>query len=489
MFSNDKENYKNVIELMFIYYEKNNFISDKLVEILKNKFGFHQYSYKEDYSIQKFIIDFIVKKIQNENSQIYIDLLFEISKYYLQTQFESSELDDNKTISTNIFSFHEKPSLKIFRESIFKSIFSLYELEERKVLDLLSEYKYGYEKKISEIENWDKDIITKCIYERFDSKNYLEVKTVLKLCKLWKKYSIDYDLSLERKFQYEYIDIEKVFYLDYQDFWDKNKDTQKIDELIKNKIFEYIKNYKVTDFEKLLNNLSKIYSLNLGDSKDYIFNKNLSKLLLVIDNKIFIDVINIIVKNDYNLNFKEDIIVSRLLKIKEKNEIEIFIDNLSPRFKNKYKFSFYKSLEEKNINNKDIKNLVELYSINEDIQLVPFHTIFLEKYTKIDKDIIIKISKILFEKSNINNSFLIGLEMFFNSYSEINKNIIGLFKNDFLLLKSIYLKLDNYLKHFDYDSQTLSKILDLDLTFIDDYLKQKECGCGCGRCCGRCGCF
>ncbi|WP_121627388.1 ATP-binding protein [Poseidonibacter antarcticus] len=470
VFSNDKENYENVIELMFTYYEKNNLISDKLLEILKNEFGFHLYSYKEDYSIQKFIIDFIVKKIQNENSGIYIDLLFEINEYYLQTQFKSTQLSDNKTISTNIFGLYEIPSLKSFRETIFENIFSLYKIEAKKVLDLLSEYEYGYEKKISEIENWDKDVITKCIYERFDSKNYLEVKTVLKLCKLWKKYSIDYDLSLERKFQHEYIEIEKIFYLDYLNFWDKDKDTEKIDELIKNKIFEYIKNYEITDIEKLLNNLSKIYSLNFGDNREYIFNTNLSKLLLVINNDMFIDVLNIIVKNDYNLNFNEDIIVSKLLKIKEKNEIEIFIDNLSPRFKNRYKFSFYKCLEEKYINNKDIKNLVELYSINEDIQLIPFHPIFLEKYTKIDKDIIIKISRILFEKSNINNRFLDGLEMFFDS----NTDVIKLFKNDFTLLKLIYLKLDNYSKHFDYDSKTLCVILDLDSNFILDYLKQKD---------------
>ena len=471
VFSNDKENYENVIELMFTYYEKNKFISDKLVKILKNEFGFKRDSYKEDYRIQRYIIDFIINKIKKDNNQIYLDLFLKSTEYYLQMEFKSSESDDNKTISLYRFSLYETTSLKNIRETIFESIFSLYEIEERKVLDLLSEYKYGYEKTISKIEKWDKDVITKCIYQRFDSKNYLEVKIVLKLCKLWEKYSIDYDLSLEEKYQHEYIDIEKVFYLDY---WDKDKDTVKIDELIKNKIFKYIKNYEITDIEKFLNNLSKIYSFNFGGSKDYIFNKNLSKLLLVIDNKIFIDVINIIVQNDYSLNFNEDIIVSRLLKIKEKNEIENFIDNLSPRFKNRYKFSFYKCLEEKIINDKDIKNLIGLYSINEDIQLIPFHTSFLEKYIKIDKEIIIKISKILFEKSNINNSFLIGLEMFFNSYSEINKNIIGLFKNDFLLLKSIYLKLDNYSNHFDYDSQTLSKILDLDLTFIDDYLKQKD---------------
>lgn len=51
IFSNDKENYKNVIELMFNYYERNTFILDKLVEILKSEFGFKRYSYKDNYQI------------------------------------------------------------------------------------------------------------------------------------------------------------------------------------------------------------------------------------------------------------------------------------------------------------------------------------------------------------------------------------------------------------------------------------------------------
>lgn len=474
VFSNDKENYENVIELMFTYYEKNAFVLDLITEILKNKFGFESDSYKEDYRSQRYIIDFIINKIKKDNNQIYLDLFLKSTEYYLQMEFESSESDDNKTISLYRFSLYETTSLKNIRDTIFESIFSLYEIEAKKVLDLLSKYKYGYEKKISEIENWDKEVITKCIYKRFDSKNYLEVKIVLKLCKLWEKYSIDYDLSLINKFQHKYIGIEKKFYLNYLDFWKENQDIKIIDELIKNKIFEYIKNYEITDIEKLLNNLSEIYSLNIGDNKDDVFNNNLSKLLLVIDNKIFIDIIDLIVQNDYNLNFDEDIIVSRLLKIKEKNEIEIFIDNLSPRFKNRYKFSFYKYLEERNINNTDIKKLLKLYSENEEIQLIPFNIAFLTKYTKIDGDIIIKISKILFEKSYIDNSFLIGLEMFFNSRTEINDNIITFFKNDFTLLKLIYLKLDNYSNHFDYDSKTLCQILDLDSSFILDYLKQKD---------------
>lgn len=474
VFTNDKENIENVIELMFSYYEKNVSALDSTIEILKNEIGFKSDSYKEDYRIQRYVIDFIINKIEKDNNQMYVDLFLKSTEYYFQMEFESNESDDNKTISFYRFRLQETIILKDIRETIFKTIFSLYKTETKKVLNVLSIYRYGYDRNISKIENWDKEVITKYIYEKFISRNYLEVKIVLKLCNLWKKYSLNYDLNLEEKFQHEYIDIEKIFYLDYHDFWKENQDIKIIDEIIKNKIFEYIKNYEITDIEKLFNNLSEIYSLNSEDSTNYIFNNNLSKLLLVIDNKIFIDIIDLIVQNDYNLNFNEDIIVSRLFKIKEKIEIEILLDSFSPKFKNRYKLSFYRFLEDKDIYNIDIKNLLELYSINKDIGLVPFHTDFLIKYVEKDNDIIIKISKKLLEKSIIDNRFLSGLEMFFNSNTKINQNLIKLFKNDFTLLKLIYLKLDNYSKHFDYDSKTLCLILDLDSSFILDYLKQKD---------------
>lgn len=474
VFSNDGENYKKVIELIFYYYDKNTFIIEKLVKILENEFGFKRYSYKEGYLIQSFIIELIINKMEKENKQIYIDLFLKLSKYYLKTQFESNEAEDNKTISIYRYKLYEIENLRNIRENIFKTIFSLYEFESKKVLNILFDYRFEYGIDISEIEKWDKEILISLINENFISKDYLKSKVVLKFCKLWKDYSIEYDLFLEENFKHKYIDIEKIFYLDYVDFWDDNKDTKQIDELIKNKISDYIENYEISDFGKLLFGLSEIYTLNYGNSKEYILNKNISNLLSVIIDDKFFNVVNLIVSNDYNLNFDENIIVSRLLKIKGKNEVEIFIGNLSAKFKNRYKFSFYRLLEDENINDIDTKKLIELYLENDDFIIVPFHTDFLMKYIKYDEDIILKISKILFEKSNLENRFLNGFELLFNLFSEINQNITSFFKNDFELLKAIYLKLDSFSNHFDYDAKTLNQILDIESDFILEYLKCED---------------
>ncbi|MCG3714509.1 hypothetical protein L5F64_02870 [Aliarcobacter butzleri] len=473
IFSNDGENYKKVIELMFYYYERNIFILDKLVKILENEFGFKRYSYREDYQIQKFIIEFIINKIESKNKQIYIDLFLNISKYYLKTQFESNEAEDNRTITMHRYKLYETENLKKIRETIFKTIFSLYEFEQKKVLNLLFEHRFKYGINISKVESWDKDILISLINEKFVQKNYLESKVVLRLCKLWKDYSIEYDVSLEENFKHEYIDIEKIFYLDYADFWNDTKDISQIEELIKDKIFEYIKNYEVVDFEKLFSRLDEIYTLNNSNGKEYILNKNLSNLLRVINDDKFVTVANLIVLNDYNLNFDENIIVSRLLKIKNKNEVEIFIESLSEKFKNRYKFNFYRLLEEEDIGDIDVKNLIKLYLENQDSRIVPFHSDFLMKYIKYDEDIILKVSKILFEKSDIDINFLNSLEMYFN-HMEISKNIIIIFKNDFDILKSIYLKLNIYFINFDYDLETLNQILDIEPNFILEYLKCED---------------
>ncbi|MCG3691653.1 hypothetical protein [Aliarcobacter butzleri] len=469
IFSNDGENYKKVIELMFYYYERNIFILDKLVKILENEFGFKRYSYREDYQIQKFIIEFVINKIESKNKHIYIDLFFRISKYYLKTQFESNEAEDNKTIRIHRYKLYETENLKNIRENILKTVFSLYKCESKTVLELLNNYSFGYEIGISQVENWDKEILISLINEKFISKNYLESKVVLKFCKLWKDYSIEYDLSLEENFKHEYIDIEKIFYLDYGDFWNDTKDTNQIEELIKDKIFKYIKNYEIVDLKKLFNSLNEIYTLNHRNNKEHRLKRNLSNLLRVIDDHKFVNIVDLIVSNNYDLNFDEDIIVSRLLKIKGKNEVETFIEELSDKSKNRYKFSFYRLLEE-DISDIDVKNLIKLYLENEDSRIVPFHMDFLIKYLKIDENIILNISKILFQKSDIDINFLNSLEMYFN-HTEISKNIIIIFKNDFDLLKSIYLKLNIYFINFDYDSEILNQILDVESDFILEYLK------------------
>ncbi len=472
VFSNDYENYKLVLEFLFKYYEKNPTKIEKIMEVLKVEFGFKRYSHKYNYQIQTFIVNFVIKNIDKKK---YIDLFLLLAEYYLQTVFDSNESDDKYQVTFYRFKLIENDNLKNIREQIIVNLFNLYRIDSKKIIEFLMNYRISSELNTSEIELWDKDILISQIRKNFIKRKYLESKVVKHLCNKWKQHSIDYDRSLEEEFYHEYFEIEELFYSDYSNYWKEYRNISEIDELIKDKIQEFINDFKINDFKKLINVLNDISKSDL-EHQEYILNRNLSNLLLMIEDKIFFDFTKIINTTDLVIQFSENIIVEKLLEILGKEKTEKYISTLSNDDQIRYGFSFYRLLKQDEISKSDSNNLINLYEQNNDYRMTPYNIDFLLAYLEFDNDIVIKISKILLIKSEEDNRFLSGLSLLINSNTEVNKKLITLFKNNVELLETLYLKLDSYDKHFDYYSKTLTKILDIDKSFFSKYLEQKNEG-------------
>lgn len=471
--SNDHENYKEIIDLLFRYFKKNDFIYKDIFEILKTNFGFNKSSYKENYEIQSYIFIVISNNFDTEKTDILIKLLFDISKYYLSTVFDSTE-SDGKTVTFYNFKLFETSELHDLRLCIWQKIFSLYDTQTKDLMHFLLNYSLDCRLKISKIEKWDKDILIELIKKNFTKDNYVESKVVLYLCDLWSKHKIDYNETLRQDYQHEFTEIERIMYLDYMSFHIKNKEfsLKESDAMIKNELNLLIQNYKIEDFDKLFNMLSEIKEYNLNNN--YHMERNLDVIFKLLHEN-YVDkipkVANLLFTNKYDLKFNETNIIMGLLSVLEKNDVLTQIFKSNHIIKDKLIFAFYRCLDEKSIINEDIKGLLNLYNTCNNPFDLPYHLDFLEKYLCLDNSILIKISKLLYEKSKEDKNYLVGLTILFNSNINLNKHLIDYFKKDIDLLKNLYLVLDNYEQHFDYDARTMSNILDIDNKFITEYLK------------------
>lgn len=476
VFSNDYEHYKEVIDLLFSYYEKNTNVKEKIIENFKTNYGFKRDTYQSDYSIQRYIVKTIKDKIKSDR-KIYESLFLELSKYYLQNQFESTEADDNRSMTIFTFKLVETDFFKRLREDIWNVLFTL--SEKKEILTSLLNYRYGWKFEISALESWDKELLEKYIIDNFVAKEYLECKVVNYLCDLWDKYSISYNSLLRDKFVHEYQEVEKVFYLDYGDFFDKKKNilSQECDNLIKIKIKDYIRDYQLDDFQKLFKILSELHVLNDNHREPYQLNRNIDRLLIILSENFqvqFYKIIKDICFNNYTFEINPNIIVEVLFKLENKEAVKKFINILEGDLKCKFAYTFYQHLNKGEITKEDIINLKYLYEKETNPQNIPYNNDFFKKYYKIDNDIVIDITKIFYKKSKENISFLFGLESLFFPDNDLDKDLIVYFKNDIELLKKLYIKLDEYSNHLDYDSQIMSLILDVDENFIIEYLDKSD---------------
>jgi hypothetical protein len=152
-----------------------------------------------------------------------------------------------------------------------------------------------------------------------------------------------------------------------------------------------------------------------------------------------------------------------------KEETFAFFSKLDHPNKERWLFGIFQVLSVQDIDVEDLLALCELFQ-NADQTQMPTHLDFLLNYTKFDNRILAKFAQTVLDKSEIRYSAWI-LGSITNPYSEIHKHLETFFIEDVDTLKKTYLTVKSSRDHDDHNSATLSKILDLDLGFVDEYIE------------------
>lgn len=332
--------------------------------------------------------------------------------------------------------------------------------------------------KTSKLEIWDSENIINFINENFISKSYLEVRTVQILLQYFEKYSLPFNKKLKKQYTHELYDLEKILMLDEFDIsleFPENKDGKydwdKIRKIHKQRLYEFVKDYKLSKWENLFEK-SKIIEKENGRA-NYNFTYNLVMLLIALAEKnqiLYLQVLGSYLKlgNPFNLRFYPIHLYAILGKDKTKN----FINQYEFNYKNDYLFSLYILLKEEDIDKNDVKELLRLYK-NTDAASVPYDLDYLKKYIKIEKDIFILVIKILAQRAtNENPQFFHGFKMLFSHTSEFPKDIEKYFKKDIELIKQCYLISIENEKYYDFNAIYLNKLIDYDSNFLALYINK-----------------
>lgn len=192
--------------------------------------------------------------------------------------------------------------------------------------------------------------------------------------------------------------------------------------------------------------------------------------LAKIDPAFFEEVLNYYLKRGDELNLSPAHILQPYMDSTGKEKTFLFLSNLDISFKTKWLLGFYQALSENEIEEKDVSAIYQLLQVAAASEL-PDWIDFLLKYTSFDSRIVAKAVKIILEKSNSQYSAR-ALYMIVNPYSDFNKHIKVLFKDDIEVLEEAYLVVSSSREHSDHASETLARILDFDLEFITRYLEK-----------------
>jgi len=478
IFINRYNSFKMALQIILEYFETQpNRLKEFILPLLTKNFSYSLESHKNDYFFENILFNELWIKTQNGKNILFTKLYLETMKYYLKLEVDTTRTEGKFEVSFIHFSLYKTNELELLRQNIWENLFELFKIKKYKsqVLNVINKYILDIQRlqnKNSELLEFDSNILIVFLDRELSVSEFIHCKMIQKYFKVLEKHNIDFPKSIQKKFMTniylisQKLDIDRFFYRKKYD----DVSWEKIEEIHKNDLKVFIQPYQcIEQWSQLLEDIDEIYK---GTGNTYKITNSLNTIILLLaeeNETLFNEVFKIyLTYKDLSSQCYNEIlenIIGMVGKYKTYNLLK------SSCIENRecWLFSFYNSLSVELIDCDDVKNLLKLYL--EAKEYVPYHFGFLEKYLEINENVIYEVSKILYDKSLIDNKFLNGFGILFNSNTNLNNNLLKYFKNDISLLKQIYITYDKYTTHGDYDCESLNKILDMDASFMVEYIE------------------
>lgn len=435
------------IELLCVYIEKRNDRFNEAVTVIKSYYSIDKESFRYSYNRENTIIDTILNKTNNDVLKLFF---IEICNVFLSLISESRENGRHQTIIFSKIPVKSTDESRTFRKKIWDKLieFAQESFSVQRLFNILEVYSSGWD------NNYDKELLKfdaafiKVLLETLYSEN--EIKTICLLYKLNTKFSHfnlpQIKLNIENnKFL---IDVVETF----QEFRGNSDERQQC-------IKDFIDRNPIIDVN-LLVRFIKICNEGSGNNQ---VNYNFERLLTMIDNNTFYEIIKAIISSGNSINIHSGICLSRLWTFVSKEEICRLISNVSSKNQNEWQFFYFATMPDIYVTKDVYKSFIQYLEKDDDKEIKASYNRdldFIKKYKQFDENCFIKIYLIIKDKYQYNPYiFTIYVDRLLNNNYEPSE-LCSFFENDLDLLFDIYflnLPHDNL---FDYEGKYFIYFLD-----------------------------
>lgn len=459
--------YKEALELIIKYLQKKPTEFSSVYSVLTQAFGFKQISERQNFIIQKELMNLVIVHYEQEKSLILQMLLIKLSGYYLKFTHHITEMSDNKTLKFYDFTLSYTQSILEIREIAWITLNNIYSQNEKEVSKVLFEFgTQGIAEKDKDILSRDINFISDIIENLTTEITLRESIVFNKINDFLLKQGLELESSLIKKINSETYMLYKVmaketFGLDY---------TQKEHEK-KQYLINIAKDLTLIEYNDIFEILDVVTDYEVFQTKIYPVFNSFSVLLENCKEDMAVEILRVYISKNYHVNLYPISILEKLRKTVKDHDIVSLLNENEFYGKNYWRYCFLKVVSYDKANLENLNNVYDYFcEEKEDINEPIIDLEFLKNYLSIEEDIFIKVTKIILKfrdttvKSNLRNLF--------NPYAEINKELFFLFRNDLNTLKSAYLRLVNIDSNIDSELLIFKRFIDLDLDIVEGFLEQ-----------------
>lgn len=470
----DENNLRMALDLLFKYLTKRPSELSQGLYIITEQFGFEHNSYAYGYPIQQTVIDVLWKSVKEGENEILSKLFFAVAEHYLPTHFNTTRMKGMGIIHLN---FDLTPTTELFelRATICKRVFQLYQIPiyEEEVLNLLYKYsKRDYRIAVKEIIEQDAVEVLPFFELELKPSSYYHCCIVHNYLDLLERHNMSFSEDLRLRFTNETYTLSKVLLFDSHEKMSE-LGYEKYEQYKGQIIEEYFANYSFINYKEFIQKCPEIKrESDRRKYNKYYFPSRVVEVMLVLANRdpnLYVEVITYYLNLGETLKLNDLRLINKLIEICGVKKVHQLLNQFDYPSKRKWLFYFYRWLPSEEITSEYLEQLYSLYR-ESDPSEIPFDLKFLLKYCSLDKDVVIKVTEIILQKTTHNFNYSSVLSTLFDIHIEENLSLLDCFKNNVDLLKRAYLKVIKIENHADYDGEYFAYILDLDSNFIIEYI-------------------
>lgn len=473
----DTENLEAALDLFFTFYIKRPDLFSEFYHSITTYFSISRHSYTYNYYTQIKLIEKFTEYSCNWTNEFVISLFLAVVPDLLALHFDGIEDGRRNTATFYSFFLALTEGVETYRKMIWEVLYLLcsedkYQL---RIYYLLKDYGKSIDDCSRAVVNTDAPHIVAIMDRAFpihDLPNCLlaeRLTNVLSTDELT-FHSLDTYLNAPKLAVYRLIKGPR-YSLEFR--YNEREQAKR------EAIVQYIQQCSVADFKELIDTCNEC-SVYDGDNSYEISNGlEIAFHAFSSNNEHFTEAVRYYLKSNTPLDIYPLSILKDLFQIMPPSEVYKLIDAEEYESKNAWMYAYYHEIPDEAIDKLQLHGLYSFLQSDSDASLTRSfnrNVDFLQKYCKLDADVLIKGSRIILSKSKYSRFIThVYFSLLFNPHHNSPESVVKKYENNLDLLEDIYIESISYSHHDDYDGKFLKEIYQASPTILSKFISKILC--------------
>lgn len=461
------------LDLFFQYYLKRPDLYMQFYHAVNQYFGIKKDSMSYGFYTQITFFEKIKEYSDGWKQESVVILFLEVAKKFLKLYFTPTEGGRKNTFTMYQIPLVISKGVEEYRKLIWQSLSVLCKIDKykEKVREVLDSYGGTFDEISSPVLQYDLTYIKVILESNFPTN---ELRNCLLADKLVRVFTCT-NISCESLFA-EYLKGERfrLYHLLKGPNYEKENDYKERENLKREAIEKYVSNCDLVMFKRLID-----VCHDINDFKDYTAWEIGEGLGIAFDaislkKDCYVDAIKYYIEKDTPNNLHPYRLISALFSLLSDWEVLDLIISSEYSQKNMWLYAYYHELPSELITVKHLQGLYDFLADTSD-RVITSSSLrdvdFLEKYSVVDEDVLIKGCKFILTKMEYSRFIVhIYFALLFNHIHNTPQAVIQKFNKNLELLEEIYCVMLSYENHHDYNGKFLKEIYLVRPSLLEKYI-------------------